>query len=140
MEFLLNDRRAVYAPLSGPRVECRRLDVRASWAEAAARGAVFRALGQEPGWLVTIANGRLAAELDYGQRTLAARVATRRADGGSTVWTGRAGGRLVRLTARRTPCRDAMSGHRFPLTVRLRLGDSSHRGCGRWLVPRGERP
>jgi putative lipoprotein len=127
---------ARYTPPSGEGVDCRRRDTRASWAEAAAHGAAFRALGQEPGWLVTVTDGRLRAELAYGQRTLSTDVTSRKSAEGATVWTGRVGDDRVRLTARRARCRDPMSGHAFPLTVRVDVGGRRYRGCGRWLVPR----
>jgi putative lipoprotein len=127
---------ARYTPPSGEGVDCRRRDTRASWAEAAARGAAFRAIGQEPGWLVTVTDGRLRAELAYGQRTLATDVTSRKSAEGAKVWIGRAGDDRVRLTARRARCRDPMSGHAFPLTVRVDVAGRRYRGCGRWLVPR----
>jgi len=127
--------RALYDPADGPRVRCDRLNGKASWAEAAADGADFRALGQEPGWIATVSDGRLRAELDYGSRTVTALVEHTETAGG-TVWSGEAEAGALRLTARDELCRDAMSGHAFPTTVVLELDGARYAGCGRWLVVR----
>ncbi|SDG33880.1 putative lipoprotein [Limimonas halophila] len=116
-------------------LECERTGKRAAWADAAVQGGRFRALGQEPGWLVTVGADRITAKLDYGRTVVRAPSPepTKRAD--TTTWTTQTGdGRQLGIIARDEACRDAMSGHRFPMTVTLRLGDRRYRGCGRWLV------
>jgi len=89
---------------------------------------------------VTVGADRITAKLDYGQTVVRAPSPepTKRAD--TTAWTTQTGdGRQLSITARATPCRDAMSGHRFPMTVTLRFADVAAHGCGRWLVPRETR-
>lgn len=103
------------------------------WDAAQARGIAFRAVGQEPGWLVEIGRGEapaLHAELDHGQR----RVDVARATVQGSGYSGRtADGVDVQLEIERRGCSDAMSGEAFPATATLTVGGTVYRGCGRFL-------
>lgn len=120
--------------LSGEPVrECSRSARPSPWFDAAARGVRFRAVGNEPGWLLEVGHGEapdLAAELDYGERTVKVHALEPAGDG----WTGEtADGTRVEVVVERTDCRDGMSGTRHEAIVQLRLGDATYRGCGAWL-------
>jgi heat shock protein HslJ len=103
-----------------------------AWEEARRRGVDFRALGQEPGWLLDVDEGGEMRFLgDYGQTRVAARTpAAERAPGGGFTL------RTDALTAEVVPadCRDAMSGAAYPYAVTVRQGGRVHRGCGRLLA------
>jgi uncharacterized membrane protein len=114
--------------------DCSRSAVPSPWEAARARGAAFRAVGNEPGWSIEVGSGdapALRAELDFGARSIEVASAAATADG----WRGAApDGTQVVLEIRREECRDPMSGHAFPASARLRVGDSTWRGCGRFLL------
>lgn len=106
-----------------------------TWKEAAARGIAFRAVGQEPGWYVEVGGDDapgLHAVLDYGERTVD--VATVEGLDGDRGYRGTAGdGTEVVVRTSDGPCFDSMSGHRFPTTVELAVGDQTYHGCGAHL-------
>lgn len=103
------------------------------WAEARARGASFRALGQEPGWyLEVVPGGEMTVALDYGDRTLTVPAPQPVAlDGGARGYEAaqRVGGPIL-IVAEPLVCFDGMSGHVFPETVTVAVGEDRYRGCG----------
>jgi putative lipoprotein len=128
---------ATFEPAGGDPVDCElKPDASAPWAAAAARGAVFRAAGQEPGWHATVAHGRIEATLDYGARIVTAPVIESATGTGATRWRGTARPGDLRLRARDVPCRDAMNGRAYPATVLLTIDGETYEGCGRWLETR----
>lgn len=103
------------------------------WANAHTAGIDFRAIGQEPGWLLEIDDGgRMTLQYDYGEH---------RADFATpdpsypqeftTVYEARAGQDHVHVTIRRAPCQDSMSGENFPASVTIRINDRTLEGCGK---------
>jgi uncharacterized membrane protein len=103
------------------------------WHEAKLRGVAFRAIGQEPGWLLEIKNGEeILVVTNYGQnRNLfpyvdpredkAARKTVFQVDANTSV--------LIEGK----PCRDSMSGDSFDTSVTVTLGEQVFKGCGRAL-------
>jgi putative lipoprotein len=125
---------ATFNPAGGEPVACAlQPDGSAPWARAAARGAVFRAAGQEPGWHAVVAHGRIEATLDYGARIVTAPVERSETGTGATRWRGAARPGDLRLRARDVPCQDGMSGRTYPATVLLTVDGETYEGCGRWL-------
>lgn len=118
-----------------PRRNCVRSNRPSPWDVAADNGVGFRAVGQEPGWLVELEEGdggapSITAHLDYGQRLVEATGLER--DG--QTWSGRAtDGTEVTLTVEDRDCADAMSGERFRAAAVLTVGGESYQGCGAWL-------
>ena len=107
------------------------------WIEARERGVTFRAIGQEPGWLVEISGDRtMRVVTDYGAVEFVI-APVPRAVVDSTTWTtiysARADGSDIRVRIRDEPCADPMSGQRFSATVTLGVNGISHHGCGRTL-------
>jgi uncharacterized membrane protein len=106
-----------------------------TWKEAAARGVVFRAVGQEPGWYVEVGGPDapgLHAVLDYGERTVD--IAQVEGMDGDQGYRGTADdGTEVVVRTSDGPCFDGMSGHRFPTKVELAVGDQTYDGCGAYL-------
>jgi len=100
------------------------------WNQAAARGVVFRAVGNEPGWAAEVAGTppSLDATLDYGEHRL--RLPLIPVTGG---FNGSDDGHPLRLRIERTSCRDDMSGQAFEARVTLDAGGRVYRGCGAWL-------
>jgi len=102
-------------------------------------GTMFHARGNEPGWIVNLANDRPQATLvlDYGERemTLPYRVTTLdNAEGRMILASGRADTPFeLRLEAR--ACFDSMSGQPFPARVTLSIDGEQYRGCGQGIAP-----
>jgi uncharacterized membrane protein len=114
--------------------DCTISDRVSPWIEAASRGIVFRAVGNEPGWFVEVAKGEspaLHATLDYGDRE----AIVAKAQPAGLGFTGKtADGTTVVLEIQRTRCQDGMSGEAFEATARLVVGDKAYRGCGAFLA------
>lgn len=102
------------------------------WADAAARGAEFRAVGQEPGWAVEVVpDGELTAVLDYGETrlTLPAPEVTP-LDGGARGYQAERDGVVVQVVIEPLICFDVMSGQVYPETVALAYAGRRYTGCG----------
>jgi membrane-bound inhibitor of C-type lysozyme len=107
----------------------------AVWEHAKLNGADFRAVGNEPGWLLEIYPRRMVLVTDYGENRYEfetpdpvenpeeRRTTYEAADRGVHV--------LVVLEGRE--CRDTMSDEEFETTVAVRLNETTYRGCGRPL-------
>ena len=103
------------------------------WHKAKLRGVAFRAIGQEPGWLLEIKNGEeILLVTDYGknrnaypyvdpQENKATRQTVFQMDDATSV--------LIEGK----PCSDTMSGESFETTVTVTLDDRVLQGCGRAL-------
>src|SRR5690606_31800828 len=103
------------------------------WADAAARGVVFRAVGQEPGWYVEVVpDGELTAVLDYGERRVAlpAPEVTPLTDGARGYQAER-DGVVVQVVIEPLVCFDVMSGQVYPETVTLAHAGQRYSGCGK---------
>jgi uncharacterized membrane protein len=104
------------------------------WAQARARGIDFRALGQEPGWLLEIEDGKqITMVADYGERrvTTPAPQPELNIDAGETIYRVATDAHRLRIVLRNEPCADVMSGERYPTTVVVELDGQEYRGCGR---------
>lgn len=107
------------------------------WLEARARGVTFRAIGQEPGWLVELGpNETLRILVGYGAREIEMPLPEPVID--STTWVtsyrARTEEHTARIDIRDEPCADVMSGERFGATVLLVLDGVRYDGCGRSLA------
>lgn len=110
------------------------------WEQARRAGVNFRAVGQEPGWLLEIRDHRhINLLLDYGDTRITTPIATMEVDFPHRTTTYRVFPptsplRLTILTAKQ-PCYDAMSGEGFSATAVIEINDGErvYKGCGRWL-------
>ena len=104
------------------------------WHRAKLRGVAFRAIGQEPGWLLEITNGtELLLVTDYGQNwngypyvEPVVYQEERR-----TQYVLESDGVTVEIRGER--CSDIMSGEAFELSVSIIMTDRRLEGCGRTL-------
>ncbi|MGD9982269.1 MAG: COG3650 family protein [Hyphomonadaceae bacterium] len=104
-----------------------------SWESARAEGVDFRAVGQEPGWMVDIyTENRIVALLDYGESLIEfPRPEPSSPVEGSTSYQTQADGHSLSIIIRRSPCQDAMSGEPYPATVDVVIDGRALNGCGR---------
>jgi membrane-bound inhibitor of C-type lysozyme/uncharacterized membrane protein len=117
--------------------DCRLLPRRAPWEDARLRGVDFRAVGNEPGWLLEIRRGRdLLYVGDYGSQRVVTPYPEEQRDGDSRRYHAvtEANELIVEITA--TPCFDTMSGEGFQAAVNLTVNGRTLRGCGRQLTAR----
>lgn len=108
---------------------------RAVWEHAKLSGADFRAVGNEPGWLLEIYPRRMVLVTDYGEHRYefetpdpVENTEERRA----TYETSDRGLRVIVVIEGRE-CRDTMSGEVFEAAVAVKLNEATYRGCGRAL-------
>ena len=104
-----------------------------TWEGARAAGVEFRAVGQEPGWIVDVyTQNRILLLLDYGEMLIELpRAEPTYPAEGATRYETQGGGHTAIITIRRTPCEDAMSGEPYPSTVEVVIDGRTLRGCGR---------
>lgn len=104
-------------------------------AERRAAGIQWRAVGQEPGWIVDIkADGGLEAQLDYGQRRISTPPANREGENGTTRWTAQTEAGSLDLTVTRGACSDTMSDDRYWFSATLVVDGQTLRGCAQPLA------
>ena len=103
------------------------------WHAAKLRGVAFRAIGQEPGWLLEITNGQeILIVTDYGQNRVAYPWVEPQEDKAArrTVFKVDAD---TSVLIEGKPCTDTMSGEAFQTTVTVTTGMKTLKGCGRAL-------
>jgi uncharacterized membrane protein len=127
VELVLTTERRPEAPAAEP------------WRQARERGVGFRAIGQEPAWMLDVygrllSPRRLVVNLDYGETTLQFDEVIRDEDGDGNLRY-RASSDTVRLEAviEDRLCHDIMSGEEFEALVSMRINDRLLTGCGRGL-------
>lgn len=103
----------------------------APWDAARARGVQFRAIGQEPGWLLEIDDRWMLFVYEYGADTLRVRVPEPETEGQVTVYRAETDGHALLARIEVGDCQDIMSGERFPVTVSVELDGREFEGCGR---------
>ena len=86
----------------------------------------YSAHGQEPGWLVTIADRRIDYTGNYGEKTISVAQPAPRMTGNGYRYEA---GRLI-IAIDRGRCNDAMSGQGFADTVTVRADGETYLGCG----------
>lgn len=105
------------------------------WAAAKAAGVDFRAIGQEPGWILDITPGqKLELTYDYGERRVVLPyVEPTYPREGSTLYVSQGDGHAISVAIQRFPCADAMSGQPYPAKVTVVIDGRTLEGCGRTL-------
>ncbi|WP_158590478.1 MliC family protein [Noviherbaspirillum cavernae] len=102
--------------------------------DARLRGARFRGVGNEPGWLLEIgARQWIRFTGDYGNTTVSAPLPVPAVEDGRTVYRTRTTAHVLEAIVEREVCFDTMSGAQFEATVTVRMDGREYRGCGRWF-------
>lgn len=105
------------------------------WEVARRRGVDFRAIGQEPGWLLEIDDEKQIYLLaDYGEKkvTVPFTPPQRNADG-TVSYDASSATRRLTILIRELVCHDVMSGEEMTHTVTVTLDSTAYHGCGRDL-------
>lgn len=121
--------------LAGEETGCR-LDRRETpWVDARARGAVFRGLGQEPGWQLEIHPERIVMIYQYGERRVVVPNPGQVDEEGQPVrrWHATTEAHELLVTVENRACTDIMSGDVHPAKVAVVLDGRNYNGCGRDL-------
>jgi len=104
-----------------------------SWELARAAGIDFRAVGQEPGWILDIyTQARMRLMWDYGESSAEFPLAQPTyPQEGATRYDAQTESHRLAVTIRRFPCQDAMSGAPYPATVEVVIDGRTLQGCGK---------
>ena len=103
------------------------------WHKAKLRGVAFRAIGQEPGWLLEITNGEeILLVADYGKNKQSYPYVEPLEDKAARKTVFSVDDR-IRVLIEGKPCTDSMSGESFEVTVTVTQGEKTLQGCGRAL-------
>lgn len=119
----------------GERLQCR---VHGSVMRAIERGVDYRAVGQEPGWLLEISRGEnMVLRYDYAQRTAAVPYIEPEQARDRRVFVNDRGEDRLEIVIENRPCSDVMSGQPYPDTVIVYFRNAGTqrvlKGCGRAL-------
>ena len=113
-------------------IACRPAERPDPWQEARRRGIDFRAVGQEPGWLLEIDHeGSLRLAYDYAQRSVTAPTPAPATTSATTTYRATPDGHDLSVVIERRPCQDVMSGEPFPASVSVTIDGRTLHGCGR---------
>ena len=91
---------------------------------------VFRATGNEPGWLLEIGDQNLTLLTNYGENRLAAPTPVPTTTNGINQYAIDVDGQNLTVTIAARLCLDTMSGMPHPHTVTVSLDDENLEGCG----------
>ncbi len=104
------------------------------WHAAKLRGVAFRAIGQEPGWLLEMTTGeKILLVTDYGQTKTEYPYVEPEVyqDQRKSVFLVRQD--KFKVTIEGIKCTDSMSGENFEVSVMIELDGKKLKGCGRAL-------
>ena len=102
------------------------------WHKAKLRGVAFRAIGQEPAWLLEMTTGsEIVVKTNYGQTQKTYQYVQPNVD--QTARTSDFVLDDLTIQIQGKPCSDVMSGESFESTVELQYNDHTLKGCGRAL-------
>lgn len=126
------------AQLEGPagqQYRCVNNRAAAIWEAAKLNGVDFRAVGNEPGWWLTIDPERVVLVSHYGEQRVEFPVPEAETDVDRllTRYRSRRAGREIVIELQAVGCRDSMSGEEFPARVSVSIGAERLQGCGRPL-------
>lgn len=108
----------------------------AVWEHAKLSGVDFRAIGNEPGWVLEISNrSDILFIADYGSREYRFADASMESDRGTgeALYRASAGADQIAIRLIAGECSDTMSGERFESAVSVELNGRRYQGCGRAL-------
>ena len=117
-------------------VNCKNNPRAAAWEEAKLRGVSYRAIGQEPPWLLEIDRDKgFLLVTRYGENRQQFPYVEPVTDTAqrTSSYASQANGEGITITIRGGDCRDSMSGEAFSSQVEISWREQQLRGCGRAL-------
>jgi putative lipoprotein len=91
----------------------------------------FRAIGNEPGWHMDIANGeKILLVTDYGEHRYEFPFSKPDSSSGRESYDITASGHHLVALIEQKPCNDSMSGRAFVATVTVTVDGQEYTGCG----------
>ncbi|ARN74822.1 COG3650 family protein [Oceanicoccus sagamiensis] len=116
-------------------ISCRNNRQQAIWEAAKLAGVDYRAVGNEPGWVVEIAADQVRYQGDYGQTLWVFDTPPPQIEQTlrQTVYLLANEQQQVTFTIQAKPCMDSMSGVRYETTAIVQLPGKTLKGCGRAL-------
>lgn len=115
---------------------CKNNRSRAIWEHAKLNGVDFRAVGNEPGWVLTISEGnKVVFKSNYGQTINEFITPPPVTDQNTrtTLYQASEKEHTILIALEGTPCSDTMSGEKFETTVSVILDGKEFNGCGKAL-------
>lgn len=114
---------------------CRKNRRKAIWETAKLAGVDFRAVGNEPGWVLEIRGAEIDLNMHYGSTRLRFGQATINSSiaPGETRYSAALNDHTIELTLSPGPCNDSMSDEQLATSVNLVLDGKRYQGCGRAL-------
>lgn len=114
--------------------ECRVYAVKSPWESAELRNVAFRALGQEPAWLLEVVPDKwILLQLDHGRHRVIVPPVAPTEEGSAQRFVSASDDAAIDVLVTPASCTDSMSGEVFPTTVQVTFGSGTLQGCGRWL-------
>jgi uncharacterized membrane protein len=114
--------------------DCRLQEGADPWTQARLRGVAFRAVGQEPAWVLDVGPDHVLNLItDYGERTLVMPAEPPVTHNGDTTYRAVTNHHDLTVMIQAAPCADIMSGETFRWSVRIILDGIALTGCGRRL-------
>ena len=119
--------------------DCHNNQSKAVWAHAKLNGVDFRALGNQPSWILEIVKGENIIFADFFGKTINKYLFTRPEPvidqvARKTEFKVTNKDHAIFVTIIGTPCQDTMSGESFDFSVTVDLDDKVYLGCGRSLL------
>jgi uncharacterized membrane protein len=110
------------------------LAARDVWHAAKLRGVAFRAIGQEPGWLLEMSTGdKILLVTDYGQTKTEYAYVEPEVFQAQRKSIFKVKPEEFTVTIEGINCTDSMSGENFEVSVTIELNGKRLKGCGRAL-------
>ncbi|OQK15639.1 hypothetical protein AU255_15570 [Methyloprofundus sedimenti] len=119
--------------------DCHNNQAKAIWAHAKLNGVDFRALGNQPSWILEIVKGENIIFADFFGKTINKYLFTGAEPvidqvARKTEFKVTNKDHTILVTIIGTPCQDTMSGESFDFSVTVDLDDKRYIGCGRSLL------
>lgn len=120
---------------AGPLMSCKAIPQKRSWKAAKLRGVDFRALGQEPGWILEITEGEQIKYVgNYGEDTVRVPAVDPQKEEQRTFYQAKTEDHKLEVEVIDKRCTDSMSGFVHPYTVSITVNGETYNGCGRNLM------
>jgi len=121
--------------IDGRRYEnCRNNPKKAVWEGARARGVNYRAVGNEPGWVLEIESRKMVFVTNYGEDKFVFPTPMPEIEPEvSATYSASNDGHQIQVIIRQEKCSDTMDGEEFDNRVEATLDGVEYNGCGRLL-------